>query len=74
MKKKKQFLEVFCNIFFGQDESNPKVSVSIIPKYQKEFLSPSKSVSDETMDEDKDFDEREDIELEENQLEQKTES
>lgn len=74
MKKKKQFLEVFCNIFFGQDESNPKVSVSIIPKYQKEFLSPSKSVSDETMDEDKDFDEKEDIELDESQLEQKTES
>ena len=72
--KKKQFLEVFCNIFFGQDESNPKVSVSIIPKYQKEFLSPSKSVSDETMDEDKDFDEKEDIELDESQLEQKTES
>ena len=74
MKKKKQFLEVFCNIFFGQDESNPKVSVSIIPKYQKEFLSPSKSVSDETMDEGKDFDEKEDIELDESQLEQKTES
>ena len=74
MKKKKQFLEVFCNIFFGQDESNPKVSVSIIPKYQKEFLSPSKSVSDETMDEDKDFDEKEDIELDESLLEQKTES
>ena len=74
MKKKKQFLEVFCNIFVGQDESNPKVSVSIIPKYQKEFLSPSKSVLDETMDEDKDFDEKEDIELDESQLEQKTES